>query len=384
MHNILYTKLYKHQQKAIELYPNKPYLAWEVGLGKTLATLAIADHNKYKKLLIVAPKSAHQSWIEENKPFNFDLQVITYEHFRDKIEKVSAYDLVVFDEAHRLSYPKTKWTKKALQLRKEMNNIIMLSGTPADKLHKIYMQIKILTNGQDEMFIDYPSYTSFINAFFYVDEYFKPRRPLTDKARQIIKEWFDKYAYSVKKEDVLELPDIFYIDVKLPKTRLQTEVKSNSVAQFITDYRASSQTKEKIEYVLDFIEENPNTIVFSLFKDFVKIVGQKLGKSVYTITSETPDNEVKKAIQLQDKPIVSTFRLAEGANLQRNYSNIVYASLPLSYTAYEQSIGRVYRAGQSSKVSIFTLLQNKQDYLVKDILNNKKDVVEYLKENGYE
>jgi len=54
--------------------------------------------------------------------------------------------------------------------------------------------------------------------------------------------------------------------------------------------------------------------------------------------------------------------------------------MPLKYIDYEQAIGRVYRAGQGNKVAIYRILQNEIDFIVKRIIEQKKDVAEYLKE----
>jgi len=373
-------KLFKHQEKAIELFPQKKYLAWEVGTGKTICALAIAKHNQFEKLLIVAPKSAHQSWLNDNKHFNIDIEIATYERFRDKINDFSSFDLVVFDEAHRLSYTKTNWTKKAIQLRMErkIEEVLLLSGTPIDMYHKIYAQLKVL-NPDDEMFKKYRSYTQFVHAYFALDDYFKPICILRPEFKEELKAWFERYAYIVKREDVVELPPLQELTVELKSVKLEYDISNYELANFIKEYKASSLTKEKIEYVLDFIEENPNTIVFSLFLDFVQALQDKLKNKVYVITGSTPVEYRMRVIERQDKPIISTYAMSEGANLQRGYKNIVFASLPLKYIELEQAIGRVYRTGQDKKVAVYYLLQNPIDKTVLRILKDKRNVVEYLR-----
>jgi len=379
-------ELYQHQLKAVELYPEKSYLAWEVGTGKTRGALAISEKHGFSRLLVVAPRSAHQIWDEESKNFNgFNvLRVITYEFFRDKLreEELRGYDLVIFDEAHRLSYIRTKWTRKAIKARRFIKNILMLSGTPADKLHKLYSQLLILTNWKDEMFKRFPTYTAFIHHYFFVDNYNKPQKVKHSRYKRELQEWFQKYAYIVRKEDVIELPDLILQEVKLKPIELKVESIQNVLSQFMTEYRLSSCLEDKIEWVIDLLEQEEKVVVFSLFKDFVKEIGKRLGNKVYAFTSETPKQTVEKAIQLQDKPIITTYMLSEGANLQKNYDTIVFASQPLSYIQYEQAVGRVYRSGQKNKVRIFKLLQNKIDYWVNWIINQKQDVLEYLKQGG--
>jgi SNF2 family DNA or RNA helicase len=373
-------KLFRHQQQAVELFPQKRYLAWEIGCGKTVGALAICKYHSFGKVLVVAPKSAHQSWLNENQHFNLDIEIATYERFRDKITDFSSYDIVIFDEAHRLSYTKTNWTKKAIQLRQDrkIKEVLLLSGTPVDMFHKLYGQLKVL-NPDDEMFQKYRSYTQFINAFFLLDDYFKPRGLLRPEFKQELKAWFEKYAFIIKREDVIELPPLQEVVVELKPVHLEYDISNYELANFVKEYRVSSLTKEKIEFVLDFIEENPNTIVFSLFLDFVKILQEKLKNRVYFITGSTPAEYRMRVIERQDKPIISTYAMSEGANLQKGYKNVVFASLPLKYIEMEQAIGRVYRTGQDKKVAVYYLLQNGIDKTVLNILKRKQNVVEYLK-----
>jgi SNF2 family DNA or RNA helicase len=138
-------------------------------------------------------------------------------------------------------------------------------------------------------------------------------------------------------------------------------------------------TKEKIEFVIDFLSENPNTIVFSLFIEFVNKIKEKLGSKVYCITGQTPAEYRMQVIAKQDKPVISTYAMGEGANLQRGYKNIIFASLPLKYIDLEQAIGRVYRTGQDKKVAVYYLIQNGIDKAVLRILKSKRNVVEYLR-----
>ncbi len=375
-------KLFEHQKKAVELFPKKKYLAWEVGCGKTVGALAICKYHGFDKLLIIAPKSAHQSWLNDNQYFNFniDVEIATYERFRDKITDFSRFNLVVFDEAHRLSYTKTQWTKKAIQLRMEgkIKEVLLLSGTPLDMFHKLYAQLKVI-NPQDEMFQKYKSYTQFVNAFFQLDNYFKPVGLLRPEFKHKLKQWFEKYAYIVKREDVIELPPLQEITVQLQPVELEYELSNYELANFIKGYQTSSLTKEKLEYVLDFLSANPNTIVFTYFVDFVNKVREKLGSRAYYITGQTPTEYRMQVITKQDKPVISTYAMGEGANLQRGYKNIIFASLPLKYIDLEQAIGRIYRTGQDKKVAVYYLIQNEIDKAVLRILKSKRNVVEYLR-----
>jgi SNF2 family DNA or RNA helicase len=378
-------KLFKHQEEAISLYKQKEgklYLNWETGTGKTIGALAIANAHGFKNLLVVAPKSSHLSWATEKEHFkDLNVDIITYEAFRDKIDNFSKYDFLIFDEAHRLKNPSAKITKKAVEyaVLDKLPPRILLSGTPADRYYELYSQLKVL-NPEDKAFTkQFPSYTKFIKFFYYLDNYYKPERLKSKDYEKWLKEWFLDYAHVVKKEDVVELPPLVEIPVKFPKQKIDVDVDDLSlytVSTFITEFR-KSVSKQKIDWVLDFLEDNPDTIVFSLFREPVEQIKQQLKDRVYLITGQYK-KDFDNALQRQDKPIICTYALKEGANLQK-YSNIVFLAPPLAYRDYQQAIARIYRVGQNKKVSLYKLLQNSIDYKVYAIIKEKNSVYDYLR-----
>lgn len=74
-------KLWNHQKYAIDKYKNRPYfgLLFDMGLGKTLTTIRIAEE-KEKPVLIIAPNALCQQWkdeIEANKEKDWNVLVCT-------------------------------------------------------------------------------------------------------------------------------------------------------------------------------------------------------------------------------------------------------------------------------------------------------------------
>jgi SNF2 family DNA or RNA helicase len=276
-------------------------------------------------------------------------------------------------------------TKKAVEyaVAGELPPRILLSGTPADRYYEIYSQLKVL-NPDDVMFTKYfRSYTRFINHYFYINDYYKPTRLKEKEYERELKEWFLRYAHIVRKEDVVELPPLAELPIRLKRTKTNDidfdfSVKDlYTVGHFTSEYRKASMSKDKLQWCLDFLEDNPNTIVFSLFRDPILELRKHLKDKAYMITGEYK-KELEDALRKQNKPIISTFALKEGANLQK-YSNIVYLSLPMSYRDYQQSLARAYRTGQNKKVSIYKLFQQTIDYKVDNIIKNKGRVYDYLR-----
>lgn len=362
------------------------YLNWDTGTGKTIAALAIAKAYNFKNVLVVAPKSSHYSWSEDNKHFSLNLSIYSYESFRNKVNDISSYDIVIFDEAHRLKNPRAQVSKKAFSLvaYSEIPRL-MLSGTPADRFYELYMQIKIL----DPALLPYKSYSQFINTYYYLDKYFQPERLKRQEYAEQLKQLFSLIMHKVKKDEVLELPPLVHEFIKLPKFKLDIELSSleqYTVANFIKEYKLSQgitdddkiYKTDKLDWFIDFVEDNPDTIAFSLFRAVPLYIKSKYRDKFYIITGDDK-KDLTQAITKADKPIVATYSLKEGANLQK-YSNIVYLSLPLAYRDYEQSLSRIYRAGQRNKATIYHIQQNRIDFVVYGILKEKKDVFQFLRQ----
>jgi SNF2 family DNA or RNA helicase len=144
-------------------------------------------------------------------------------------------------------------------------------------------------------------------------------------------------------------------------------------------YKKSALLKDKIEYVVDFITDNKQTVVFSFFLSPLQYIARKLGRDkIYFITGQNK-KDLEDAIKKGDKPILATYCISEGINLT-HYKNIIFLSLPLAWRTYEQALSRVWRYGQKDKVYLQVLVdRNGIDGRVLEILRQKKNVLEELK-----
>ena len=370
------------------------YLAADVGTGKTIASLAALHRLKIEDVTILAPLSAHSSWYAEGKRFGIEFKLnenlFTYEKFV-RLEYLPITDFLILDEAHRVKNPSAKITKI---LTKYYSNTpkLLLSGTPQDKLWDLYSQYKLI----DPLLWDKP-YSKWIKEYFFLDGFFKPKALIKEEYKDLILRKINPYTFRVKLEDVAEIPELEIIDHILPKNRvISKRIKQfnnenlNPVTSFISEYAISQGIDpdekvmfnfEKINWVIDYLEDNPKTIVFSLFRTPVEYIREKYKDKFYYVLGDDK-KDLNKALNKADKPIIATYSLKEGANLQA-YKNIVYMSLPLSYRDYYQSRGRIYRSGQKSKVLINHLYMQPIDYEVGHILANKKELNEYVRNRIY-
>lgn len=124
----------------------KVIIAGEMGVGKTLSVFIAAEAAKVKRILWVAPKSALYSVQLEVKKWqsNLNIEYCTYSGLKKLVENWTpgelVYDMVVFDEGHKLKTPTSQRTQAAAYLadhvRREHGDagfIILMTGTPAPK-----------------------------------------------------------------------------------------------------------------------------------------------------------------------------------------------------------------------------------------------------------
>lgn len=157
----------------------KVLIADDMGLGKTIQGIAIANYFKEDwPLLVVTPSSMRYSWLESFHTWlpslgTHEISVInsSKDHIPNDKVIIMSYDLltrmqdtilkrcfksVIFDESHFLKNHKTARTKSAQAIIKNMNRIIMLSGTPAlSRPIELLTQLSALCPNYFSSHIDY-------------------------------------------------------------------------------------------------------------------------------------------------------------------------------------------------------------------------------------
>jgi len=379
--------LLPHQQRAIERFNGFSYLAWETGTGKTLTALKIAEN--FRNVLIMCPASVRQVWYQEIKKWGIRLnnfEIVSYDSFRlhhPRILKRAFWNLVILDEAHKLKNIRAQITKLVMKIFTKTYKI-MLSGTPFEKPEDYYSQLKILRP-------DHPfnqlSFTQYKNAFFRIDGMFYYIIDfLPGMKEKFIERYVLPYVDFVKRADIVELPSLVEDEKWFASGKYLIDKKNvdvtNVLQAFMFEYRKSSMLKDKLDYVIDFIQDNPQTVVFSYFIEPLNLIVKKLSrKNVYFVTGQDK-RDLEYAIKGFDKPILATYCISEGINLT-GYKNIVFLCLPLAWRVYEQALSRVWRFGQENKVYLLRLMDKKGiDLKVWKILKQKGDVLEELKRKG--
>ena len=417
-------KLYKHQEEAIEFLEKrnlKGYIALPPGLGKTLIVASLIKKYKPKRALILAPKSAHQVWKKELERLEVPPQsyvLYTYEKFlsehKNKLNgnrgSVPYYtDFLVLDEAHRIKNIKAKTTRLLLNYGKYKIPKILLSGTPFKEIIDLYAQFFVIDPGilgKWKEFID----TYFVretNPFGGV-EYI----PL-DGAREKILEKISPYFFKRERDEIRELERIEVSYTFETPYQYSWEVFKTGVAkgiyeelkneygddfdledfseeeflerfaeeikgEFIKFYRlAEVNNKEKHLFIKEFVSDYPDTVIYTFFVEEALILSKMF--DCYVITGKTPFKEREEIVKRQDKPIIITSALSEGANLDR-YGTLIFSTIPSSPIRFAQVAGRIDRLSQKNTKITYIYLLDEYNARMLDLLKGRKTVYDLFSE----
>ncbi|XP_051776021.1 uncharacterized protein LOC114667096 [Erpetoichthys calabaricus] len=184
----LHDKLYKYQKEGLaflySLHKNRKggILADDMGLGKTVQILTFLsgmfDMDLIKTVLLVVPVSLISNWMEEVRKWTpgmhvkvfhtssrsleeslktiqekGDVLITTYQMLMNRLEMLShhrskdfIWDIVIFDEAHKLKKPSNKTTKAASVIPSKTR--ILLTGTPVqNNLQEMWALFSVACQG---------------------------------------------------------------------------------------------------------------------------------------------------------------------------------------------------------------------------------------------
>lgn len=311
--------------------------------GKTPTALSIIERRKFKRVIIICPKSTIPAWKQSVedwtslKAYVYDTKnlmkryggeeviITNYEAIRtggNRLLDMKRFkpECVLLDEAHRICNRQTAQHKVCVTLGNIAQCRIALTGTPApNHPEEVYGILKFLA------YKEFKSYWKFIDRYFITAKVYKgPQEVIeiigpNDRFEEL-QYWLDGIATQRKRKDVMPwLPDKDVQDVYLtpsPKqvkylTQLKTSYKAGNIKcvndldrliryrQICTDPRMLSlkaTPSPKIDWLKDFIKDYPEKpiIIFSKFKDALKRIKEDLKADL--ICGETSLEERKDLI----------------------------------------------------------------------------------------
>ncbi len=410
-------KLFDYQQQAIEGMQGSKIMAWDLGTGKTVSSLAYWQRQQTgRPLLVVAPASKIRTgdWQEESKRWFYnieqypleisDITYISYERLRlmDKDTKRPrwwqytgarnggiVYD-VIADECHSLKNPQSKQSKAIYEITRSGGLFIGLSGTPMPNgwidfagYSKLFGYTKGITEFKNKYcrIVDYKGFPEII-GYNNIDEMQRQLDTITSRlTADQAKKLPDRHMIPVN----ITLPSKLmkkYLEYKVTRMDKKTgEVFDNS-SRLLSVLRQTT-TDGRLDHLLSVVNDTDhNIVVFYNYISERKAILKALSKTEKKILRY--DGEVHDKLPSADADISNTVLVAHyksastGLNLQ--WANVtVYFSPTYSYQEFEQSIGRTHRQGQTKKCTYYLFnAKNTVDRDVWDCLKNKRDFQDTL------
>ena len=284
------TKPYEHQRDALKKCWNKEAFAVfaEMGTGKTKIALdnACILYNKGKidRLLVVAPKGAYMTWVENeipihvpdyiekkvvawkqstsqkymaelrsmmNNDFKLKIMVMNVEAFSTKKGTNFAKlfligrSMMIVDESTAIKNPKAKRTKAILDLRKETKYRRILTGSPVTHSPMdLWSQMDFL----DPEILGQSSYYAFRTRYAVVIE--ATAAGGTHRYQKIVKfrnlkelgKLVSPHSYRILKKDCLDLPDKVYSKREVELSDEQKDAYKEMKRDALTMLKGQSMT----------------------------------------------------------------------------------------------------------------------------------------------
>lgn len=412
-------------------------LADDMGLGKTIqAIMAIMAVRHEGPVVVSCPATVKLNWKREMEKWipgirvlvldgrtpKFALDVNQYDAFVINHDILATRDgngfkgwidqflalnisLVIFDEGHKVGNPKSIRGGAARAIAKEVDRVIVLTGTPLPNRPKELWPIlnMIDPDAWGNFFTFGKRYCNGVQGSFGWD--FSGASNL-DELHERIKPWVLRRT---KDQVLTELPGKSRVDIvlQLPKAlrkkydarvaQFANKVRSGYVAPherltLISDLKqlaAEAKLKQAIDWILDFVESGQKLIVFAWHKATIQAVMDALAKAkvgAVKLTGETPVKKRQEVVDaFQTDPDTQVFvgniqAAGEGITLTAA-SDVVFLEYGWKPGEHAQAEDRANRIGQEYPVTVWYLnAQGTIDGELFQVIDGKRQVIDMVME----
>jgi SNF2 family DNA or RNA helicase len=385
-------------------------LAYDMGLGKTLTSLAAAKILG-KKTMVIAPANLCFNWQLESQKIQYPVEVFSYE----KIPKSNPDELflLVIDEAHYIKNRTAQRTKKVLALSRLPNcyGVILLSGTPIKNGQ--YRNLLPLLQAIKHPLAE--NHYQYLETFCFKEQNKFGRDYSASKNGGILYENIkDQVLYLHRTEVLTELPpqQIQYLNVKPSPTQLKEY--HTKINEAIADYQNAVEKGEKQDALAlvtltilrklsseiklntslglleELLESKQKVVFFTGFKHTNDLVQEYLEKNnISYVMLNDNINDTKKAVTKFQSGKVDVFLSTVykgGVGLTLTAATtIILHDRPFDPGDVAQALARIHRMGQA-KHTYALLPQFGIDYTIDEshdakIDNIQKVIISEIKKN---
>ena len=319
------------------------------------------------------------------------------------------FGMIVVDEAHRCKNPTSLSAKTLLKLNAKMK--IALTGTLiTNKPENAYVPLKWTGNVRC-------NFTEF-KRMFNVYGGFGGVQVVGYKNLDVLQELIKKCSLRRKKSEVLDLPDktyvTDYVEMGKEQQELYDKVENGILAELnlldhiptiieeltinmrlrqitafpgslSSEVTSSAKLDRLCELVDDIVEQGDKVLIFNSFKDSAEEVYNRLKKYGCVLCTgnqeESEINERKEKFQNDDsvKVMSATWQKMGTGHTLTSASYCIFVDTPWTDADFQQASDRIYRIGQTKKVTIIKLItKDSYDERVDEILKSKEIIGGYL------
>jgi SWI/SNF-related matrix-associated actin-dependent regulator 1 of chromatin subfamily A len=432
--NALAEGLYPHQLEGVAflLGRRRALLTDDMGLGKTRQSIiALTEASERGPYLVVCPASLKRNWVREIEivlpepkcaivgpaempPEDFDGWVVLNYDILDKhlAELLSrGWSGIVFDEAHYLKNYRSKRSRAALRLVREIPGdpvVHALTGTP-------------LTNRPRDLFpllqiADHPLGRSFASfAKRYCDGFQSDYGLVADGATNLDELVVQLHGVMLRrtKDEVLDLPPKLrtWLDIEIhpraveklnepvralanssrrERGRTEEERRSQGVllGALTTARRklATLKSLQTTDFLQSIVDQGEKVIVFSAFMPPTLRFARHFGDAAVTITGGVPaaerQNRVDRFQEDDDVRVLAANLHVGGVGLNLTAARqVVFNDLDWTPANHWQAEDRAYRIGQTGTVNVTYMIGvGTVDEFVRTVLQRKARVIDDLVE----
>jgi len=440
-----WVKLYPHQIVA-GMYLDKvrsALISHEMGLGKTLASIAYVEMNNFNKILVVTPNSLKFNYYNEVVKFTdskahivnwkkniYTLEeskyvILNYEYFNPKDKKkmkmkwdklnINLLDAVICDESHRLKNSASNTYKnfksffgKDKLFNKGKISKVFLTGTPApNRAYELYTVLNQISP------LDFPTKKHFYEYYCGLSYDFDSGWGWENNDNSHLEELYHKiapYTHRKRKKEVLtDLPDKTYQKITLEMSNVDYKTYENieeGVANDFLDkptsnpltimlrlrqYTSHLKVKEMTELIDNVLDTGEKLVIVDVFKDSLNLIYEKY-KDISGLHTGDVSVEDRADIVKEFQDPDSKMKIFIGSIQTCNYgltltaaSKLFILSLPYVPGEYDQVSDRLHRIGQKNAVNIYPLIfpDTIDEYVYGSIENKRIEILKVIDNEDY-
>ena len=377
--------LFDYQQEIVNKSPKHCALFMDMGTGKTITSLKIAEKWKCSKLIVICLKSKIQDWVDEIEEETYfikgEYMVINFESVWRTTKALDFCDsntMIIIDESHKIKNPKAKVSQYIKFLGKLTHYKLVLTGTPQNQQYYDYwMQMGFIESPvYDIPLRDFENWyvnyiTDYINGRFFktIDSY---------NNEETLKKGINDYAFYKNYDSDYEKPR--EIVTKIKRTSDYIELWKNKVIDGIAaenpmtlrNYlreicsgfvKENNYSTNKLKWLEEFLEvDNSRIVIFVNFNKEIEMISnlcKKLKRPYSIYNGEFKDFSNFK----NNENGIAIVNYASGATGINDLciSNIgIFYSLPDGdYILFKQAKSRLDRIGQTKQPIFYYLITEK-------------------------